>query len=995
MEKITKKDFVRIEEYVYEIPKGFRPDMRVSARLYADEELLEAALGDRSLVQLVNTTTLPGVVKYTLAMPDIHQGYGPPIGGVIAVDAATGIISPGATGYDINCLAGDTLVLHRDGYHRPIAQMEGDWVEAELRCQNLDSEQEDSTGVVRFLKLRPQNAVYRITTEAGDEIIATADHPFWTPDGMVEVRNLWVGDQVAIYPFQGVPYEKPSDEVIVGEEDVKKLLLGLEKDSRGHGLEQIIGHLEKRDLLPLRYNAPQLPSLLRMMGYLFGDGTVYFVGGRGEGKVSFYGKPEDLEEIREDVQRLGFTPSSIYRRRRQHAITTTYGDYAFDHEETSFAVSSSALAALFVALGVPMGNKAAQDYDVPAWLRKAPLWQKRLFLAAYFGAELTAPKAFTGRNYNFYTPILSLNKRQGHVENGRAFLHSLADLLAEFGVQVKAISQRCEQENPDGTTSYRLRLIISSTPESLTNLWGKIGFEYNRERRVLANVAVQYLKHKAQVVALREEVAEMAMARYQDGEPPQDIYAELVGPHVNRRFLERSMYGRRGTSVRMSSNFPTFDQYTDQVIQGLGSSGLVWERIASIEPVLFDDFVYDFTVAHPDHNFIANNFVVSNCGVRLLRSNILAEEVKPIMGEIVDTLYRSVPSGVGRGGDIRLSGRETDEVLERGAAWAVSQGYGTRDDLEHTEERGAMAGADARAVSSKAKKRGRDQVGTLGSGNHFIEVAEVEAIYDEEVAEAFGLFQGQMVIWVHSGSRGLGHQVCTDYVHGFQKAVTKYGIKLPDRELVCAPFNSPEGQDYFAAMACAANYAWANRQVLTHRVRLAMEQVLAGRVKDWELTLVYDVAHNIVKREEYTVDGRPIQVIVHRKGATRALGPGVAVLPADYREVGQPVLIPGDMGTASYVLVGTAEAMEKTFSSSCHGAGRVLSRRAAKRQIRGQELQQRLKREGIIVRGGSWKGLAEEAPEAYKDVDRVVEVVHRAGIARKVARLVPLGVIKG
>ncbi|MFQ6057887.1 MAG: RtcB family protein [Anaerolineae bacterium] len=384
-----------------------------------------------------------------------------------------------------------------------------------------------------------------------------------------------------------------------------------------------------------------------------------------------------------------------------------------------------------------------------------------------------------------------------------------------------------------------------------------------------------------------------------------------------------------------------------------------------------------------------------NCGVRLLRSNLLAEEVKPFMGDMVDALYRNVPSGVGRGGDIRLSHREMEQVLERGAAWAVNQGYGTKDDLEHTEERGAMAGAEARAVSKRAKRRGRDQVGTLGSGNHFIEVSEVEVVYDEEVAEALGLFEGQMAVWVHSGSRGLGHQVCTDYVRDLQKAVTKYGIKLPDRELVCAPFNSPEGQDYFAAMACAANYAWANRQVLTHRVRLALEKVLAGRVKDWDLTLVYDVAHNIVKREEYTIDGRRVQVIVHRKGATRAFGPGHEAIPADYRAVGQPVLVPGDMGTASYVLVGTAEAMEKTFSSSCHGAGRVLSRRAATRQIRGQELQQRLEKQGIIVRGGSWKGLAEEAPEAYKDVDRVVEVVHKAGIARKVARLRPLGVIKG
>jgi len=252
-----------------------------------------------------------------------------------------------------------------------------------------------------------------------------------------------------------------------------------------------------------------------------------------------------------------------------------------------------------------------------------------------------------------------------------------------------------------------------------------------------------------------------------------------------------------------------------------------------------------------------------------------------------------------------------------------------------------------------------------------------------------------MVVWVHSGSRGLGHQVCTDYVRDLQKAVTKYSIKLPDRELVCAPFDSPEGRDYFAAMASAANYAWANRQILAHRVRQILDDVLAGLVKDRELTLVYDVAHNIAKVEEYPIDGKLTRLIIHRKGATRAFGPGMEVLPADYRKVGQPVLIPGDMGTASYVLVGTTEAMEKTFGTSCHGAGRVMSRSAAIKKIRGQELQRELLEKGIVVRGGDWKGLAEEAPDAYKDIDRVVNVVHSTGIARKVARLLPLGVIKG
>lgn len=992
---VSKKDMKRVEEYVYEIPKSFRPDMRVPARLYADEELLDTALKDRSVEQLVNTTTLPGVVKYTLAMPDIHQGYGPPIGGVIPSRTSDGIISPGAVGYDINCLRGDALILHEHGYRLPIAEMESNWKGAELRCQDFVAEREATTGVVRYLKIRPHNTVYRLVTEAGDEIVATADHPFWTLDGMVEAEALEVGDQVAMYPFEGVPYEEPSDEVILGEEDFKRLLKSLGKSSRGSGLEQIIAYLKKRDLLPLRYNSPQLPYLLKVMGYLLGDGNIYFEKGRGQGVTWFYGKPEDLEEIRKDIAAIGFTPSWVYTREREHKITTTYADYEFAHMEHSFKVTSSSFVALLVALGIPLGNKAVQDYEVPAWLFKAPLLQKRLFLAALFGAELSTPEAFKERNYNFKCPVLSLNRHRGFVESGRTFLEGIAALLAEFEVETKKISQRREQKNKDGTFSYRLRLILSSKPQSLLNLWGRVGFEYNQERRFSANAAIQYLKHKQQVVEMREEVAEMAVAMHKAGHAPQEIYRELAGIHANERFLERSIYEGRKDKARVSSAFPTFDEYRQEATEGLGKSGMVWERIARLDPSPLDEYVYDFSVAHPDHNFIANGFVVSNCGVRLLRSNILAEGVKPIMGDIVNALFRGVPSGVGRSGDIRLSRREMDDVLERGSVWAVSQGYGTKDDLEHTEERGGMAGAEARAVSKRAKERGRDQLGTLGSGNHFVEVAEVEEVYDEEVAEAFGLFKGQMAVWVHSGSRGLGHQVCTDYVRDLQKAVAKYGIQLPDRELVCAPFDSPEGRDYFAAMASAANYAWANRQVLAHRVRRILDDVLAGVAKDRELTLVYDVAHNIAKVEEYPIDGQLTKLVIHRKGATRAFGPGMGVLPADYREVGQPVLIPGDMGTASYVLVGTAKAIEKTFGTSCHGAGRVMSRSAAKKKIRGQELVHDLRSQGIIVRGGSMAGLAEEAPEAYKDVDRVVNVVHKAGIARKVARLTPLGVIKG
>lgn len=383
-----------------------------------------------------------------------------------------------------------------------------------------------------------------------------------------------------------------------------------------------------------------------------------------------------------------------------------------------------------------------------------------------------------------------------------------------------------------------------------------------------------------------------------------------------------------------------------------------------------------------------------NCGVRLLRSNLAADQIKPMMGEIMDALYNGVPSGVGRGGDVRLSGKDMDDVLERGAAWAVAKGYGTKEDLEHTEEKGCLAGARASAVSRKAKERGGDQLGTLGAGNHFIELGEITEIYDEKVAQQFGVFPGQLVVWVHSGSRGLGHQVCQDYVNKLQSAVTKYGIRLPDRELVCAPVTSLEGQEYMAAMACAANYAWANRQLLMHRVRRILDDILAPHFKSHNFQLIYDVAHNIAKVEEFAINDRLTKVVVHRKGATRSFGPGRHDLPADYRAVGQPVLVPGDMGTASYLLVGTAEAAEKSFASCCHGAGRVMSRHAVMRQVRGEDVQRALAQKGITVRG-PWKGLAEEAPEAYKDIDRVVNVVHKAGLARKVARMVPLGVIKG
>jgi tRNA-splicing ligase RtcB (3'-phosphate/5'-hydroxy nucleic acid ligase) len=385
-----------------------------------------------------------------------------------------------------------------------------------------------------------------------------------------------------------------------------------------------------------------------------------------------------------------------------------------------------------------------------------------------------------------------------------------------------------------------------------------------------------------------------------------------------------------------------------------------------------------------------------NCGVRLMASNLPAREVQKEIGDLITALFRSIPSGTGEGGGARkLSTHDMDQVLVKGAAWAVKEGYGRPEDLERLEEGGAMAGADPSAVSSRAKQRGSSQMGSLGSGNHFIELQEVVEVYDEEIARAFGLFKGQLTVEIHSGSRGLGHQVCEDYVHSLQAAVQKYNIQLPDRELVCAPLNSPEGQRYFGAMAGAANFAWSNRQCMAHLARRSFEQVLAGKVKDFDLRTVYDVAHNIAKIEEHELDGKLVKLCVHRKGATRAFGPGHPSVTPVYRATGQPVLVPGDMGTASYVLVGVVDALDESFGTTAHGAGRLMSRAAARRQIQGSELREKLEARGIRVRAQSMSALAEEAPDAYKDIDAVVDAVDGAGLARKVAKMRPLAVMKG
>jgi tRNA-splicing ligase RtcB len=380
-----------------------------------------------------------------------------------------------------------------------------------------------------------------------------------------------------------------------------------------------------------------------------------------------------------------------------------------------------------------------------------------------------------------------------------------------------------------------------------------------------------------------------------------------------------------------------------------------------------------------------------NCGVRLLASTLGIEEIRQKLKQLLDQMFRDIPCGTGKKGLLEISENELDNVLEHGAQWAISHGYGNDADAPHIEEDGKLAGAKPAAVSVRAKERGHHQLGTLGSGNHFIEIQVVKEIFDDQIARAFGLKIDQVVVLIHSGSRGLGHQVCTDYVDLMQSAMKRYGINVIDRQLACVPINSKEGQDYLSAMAAAANFAFANRQMMTHWIREAFRKVIGIG----ELRIVYDVCHNIAKREEHGMEGRKRDVLVHRKGATRAFPKGHPGLPEEIRSAGQPVLIPGSMGTSSYVLVGTEQAMKETFGSSCHGAGRAKSRTQAKKEITAQELLKDLNEKGILVRSDTMSGLTEEKPDAYKDVSQVVDVVHGAGIARKVAKLIPVAVMKG
>ncbi|MFH1240505.1 MAG: RtcB family protein [Candidatus Diapherotrites archaeon] len=979
----------KIADFVWEIPK--EGDMRVPVKLYASKtqiiDMKEEEKTDwSSIKQLKNVATLPGIEQNVIALSDVHVGYGAPIGGVSAFDLETGVIVFGNIGFDINCISGESKVLHEHGYTKNIKDFETDWFDESIKCLNPTNKVKN-TNIDAFLKFKTKKKVYKLETESGRKIIATEDHPFYTSKGMKELSLLKNNEKISVFPFEGVGYEEPSDKIIIAEKDIKNL--GFKKN-----MKQTIDELKKRKLLPLKMNNPKMPYLLKIFGYALGDGNLT-IRKNETVQLSFYGNPEDLETIITDVGNIGFKASKIYSRERKHAIQTSYELVKFEHTETWSKCSSKALSALLMAMGLPDGNKVKKNYSIPKWLFKCPLWQKRLFLASLFGAELSTPSTITNHGYNFNNQLLSMNKNEKFVKNGRKFLSQISDLLGDFGIKSSQIKERDEYTNKKGELSIRLRLQIFSRPANLIKLWSIIGFEYNKKRSYLANVATQYLKIKSKIIKSRKKCEQEAKELRKKKLSAKKIYEKLKSKYnfINFRFIERSVYGTRKGMPRISSAFSSFDEFLAQNTKGLGFTGQVWDTIISKEKIDFNKPVYDFTVCDENHNFIANNFVVSNCGVRTLKTDLKREDVEKVKDKLADALFQNIPAGLGVKGDVELTLAEIDDVIVNGAEFAVAKGYGTKEDLEFCEENGKITGAEPSAVSMKAKQRQFKQVGTLGSGNHYLEVQYVDEIYNEKIAKAFGLSKDQIIISIHCGSRALGHQIGSDYLQFLDKAAKKHGIKIKDKELVCAPIQSEEGKQYFSAVKAGINVAFANRHVIGHLTRKTFAEVFG--ISESTIKTFYDVGHNTAKVEEHDVDGMKKKLLVHRKGSTRGFGPGRIEVPEAYRSVGQPVLVGGTMGTHSYILAGTEKGMHETFGSTVHGAGRVMSRMKAKKQWAGESVLQDLKEKGILVKSHSTQGLAEEAPDAYKDVTEVVDIMHNAGVTEKVVKLKPLIVIKG
>ncbi|MEM5802251.1 MAG: intein-containing RctB family protein [Candidatus Aenigmatarchaeota archaeon] len=975
--ELKKPEFKKITDIVWEIPTSFKHGMKVPVRIYAKENLLNS-MDLEVFDQAANAAMFPGLLKYSYVFSDGHSGYGVPVGWCGAFDLKEGIISPGAIGFDINCVAGNTKIISEFGYFKNISDFEKK-LDEKVVCMDLNERIEDKDEPILFLKQKPKEKVIKIKTKAGYELIATIDHPILTPNNMIKAGELKEGDYVAIYPFEGVKYEEPSDEIILDEESIIKAI-GMRK--------KIIKELKDRKLLPLRYNSPQLPILARLVGFITGDGWVGEVNRRWSTRI--IGNIETLEKIAEDIKRLGFSVQRIFKRKVKSKIVTKKEIREIEGTTTQLPITSQSFAILLYMLGVPKGNKSFTEFEVPKWIRKAPLWIKRLYLAGLFGAEMSKPKLRNKEKYGFVEPSFSLNKSEKLLQNAYKFINQIREMLSEFGVNCNKIYIYDAAITKSGEKTLKIILKISSKDENLIKLWSKIGCEYDMRKKCMMAAALHYLR-------LKKRFIKSLICKYKEiiisgGTKEDDI--KIIGNALIR-------YKLGIKEARISTSFPTFETFLKNYVI---NSTFVWDEIEEITEINdFSDYVYDFTMNSENHNFIANNFVVSNCGMRLLKTNLTLDEIKPKIKELVDLLFKMVPAGVGATSYqepkeiAKIPEGTFREIVETGVKWAVENGYAWGQDLERLEEYGGVKTADFSKVSKTAYSRGKSQIGTLGSGNHYLEIQVIDKIFNREIAEAWGLgtIPNQVCIMVHCGSRGFGHQICTDYLTTFLRAMEKYKIKVPDKQLACAPFESEEGQNYLKAMSCAINFAFVNRQLIVYQIRKAFEKIFNKSAEELGLEIIYDVAHNTAKIEEHKVNGERMKVIVHRKGATRSFGPNHPELAPLFKKFGQPVIVGGSMETGSFLCVGTKQAEEETFGTTLHGSGRTMSRTKAKKMVRGEELQRKMLERGIYVKATTMSGLAEEAGFAYKDINEVVDSMHLANISLKVLRLRPVANIKG
>lgn len=955
-----KFGMTKISDVEYKIDVSLKPGMRVPVTIYADDKLIEKMQTDRTIDQAVNVTHLPGLKKHMIVLPDGHEGYGFPIGGVAATDFNTGVISPGGVGYDINCLPPETEILTPLGFRTTIGSLA---VGKEVVC--FDRGQGRYTKIILTL-CRKESGLIKIQTKSGLTIRATRDHPILTDSGMRLAGLVSKNCLVATHPFVGVRYESPANLTIL---DVVNFSPSVAKD------------LKSRKLLPLEICDQKFPYLMKILAYFMGQGSF-------DGKKTlFHGTQEGMGQLREDILFLGYIPSKIISQCQLENTNVKTSECA----EYSLHVSSWSFRRLLESLGAPMGKKTELDYAVPEWVFNTPQWMKRLFLSAYCGAKMNNPQTVEG--LNFRPPFISINKSKRAVESGRNFLKQMWQLFEELGIEACCIREERTKTNEN----VSLTLQLSAKPEMLSLLWSTVGYSYAPQKQRLALVASSWIGRKLNSLRERDKLAVLIASHNKNGLSIPIAEAYHISSSAEESFPEQDIY-RVGSPSTTSGSLPLtrFEEWAAHMLDG----DIVWDEVSEVKMEEYSGLVYDITVEDDSHNFAANGFIVSNCGVRLIRTNLSEEKVRPKLRELIKELFHTVPSGLGNVGALTLSNQQLDGVLSDGVKWALNNGYGVQEDIEHCEENGTMKHSDPSKVSGEAKKRGSKSLGTLGSGNHFLEIETVNKVLDGEAAKIFGIGEeGQVCILMHTGSRGLGHQVCSDYLKIIDVAAPNFKIELPDRELACAPAGSREAENYRLAMGSALNYAWTNRQIITHRVRKAFERVMGMSESDLEMKLVYDVAHNICKVEEHHVDPqnpkKKEKVFVHRKGATRAFPKGSEAIPEAYRSTGQPVLIPGSMGTASWVLLGRERSMEASFGSTAHGAGRMMSRGAAIRNYPYEKVKQDLESRGIILEAASKKGVVEEAPGAYKDVDSVVEVSDRVGIGTKVVRLSPLGVVKG